>query len=66
MGVAENVGDTLTYKILMEDNMTVIHRSVVRPAEDEDHPNLRVKWHLDEESNPLSPQLAARVTLRKM
>ena len=33
VGIAENVGDTLTYKILTDDTEQVICRSVVRSAE---------------------------------
>ena len=40
VGIAENVGDTLTYKILTSDTREVIHRSVVRAVESEDK-NLR-------------------------
>ena len=41
VGVAENVGDTLTYKILTDDTRQVIHRSVVRAADSESNPNKR-------------------------
>ena len=43
MGVAENVGDTLTYKVLTSDTRQVIFRSVVRPADAE--------WNLRAESD---------------
>jgi hypothetical protein len=33
VGVATNVGDALTYKILTDDTEQVIHRSVIRTAE---------------------------------
>ena len=42
VGVAENIGDALCYKILAEDNKTILHRSVVRPARDESRPNHRL------------------------
>ena len=35
VGVAENVGGTLTYKVLTSDTRQVIFRSVVRPADAE-------------------------------
>ena len=47
LGVAENVGDTLTYKILTSDTQEVIYRSVVRPI-DAENANLRA----DEQSLP--------------
>jgi hypothetical protein len=34
VGFADNVGDTLTFKILKKDLSTVLHRSVVRSAAD--------------------------------
>ena len=46
--LAENVGDTLTYKILTEDTREVIHRSVVRAAETKDR-NLRADKTEDDE-----------------
>ena len=42
VGVAENIGDALCYKILAEDGKTILHRSVVRPARDESRPNNRL------------------------
>ena len=42
VGVAEHVGDALCYKILVEKSQTVLHRSVVRPAEDQSRNNKRV------------------------
>ena len=41
MGIATNVGDALTFKILTENDQ-VLCRSVVRPADDKDHPNVQV------------------------
>lgn len=38
-GIAENVGDALTFKILTDDTQEIIYRSVVRPANDPDNPN---------------------------
>ena len=39
MGVAHNVGDALTYKILTDDTKKIIFRSAVRPREDKDPHN---------------------------
>jgi hypothetical protein len=41
VGVAHNVGDALTYKILTEDTKKIIYRSAVRPR-DETEPNNRL------------------------
>jgi len=41
VGVAENVGDALTYMILTDDTQQVIYRSMVRPL-DPKNPNVRV------------------------
>ena len=41
VGIAENVGDTLTYKIITDDTQQIIYRSVVRSANDNKNPNLR-------------------------
>jgi hypothetical protein len=41
VGCAVNVGDALTFKILKNDLVTVIHRSVVRSAADASHRNKR-------------------------
>jgi hypothetical protein len=40
----ENVGDALTFKILKNDLVTVLHRSVVRSATDPDHRKKRVSF----------------------
>ena len=42
MGVAHNVGDALTYKILTDDTKKIIYRSAVRPRDDND-PNNRLE-----------------------
>ena len=39
MGVAHNVGDALTYKILTDDTNKVIYRSAVRPRDNKDPNN---------------------------
>jgi hypothetical protein len=47
VGFADNVGDTLTFKILKNDLVTVLHRSVVRSAADVCHRNRRVSFKSD-------------------
>jgi hypothetical protein len=42
VGISESKGDALTFKILTNDTKEVIHRSVVRPADDPKHPNARL------------------------
>ena len=42
MGVAHNVGDALTYKILTDDTKKIIYHSAIRPHDDKDPNN-----HLD-------------------
>ena len=49
VGFAHNVGDHLTFKILKEDMRTVLHRSVVRSANDPGHRNKRVHFKSDME-----------------
>jgi hypothetical protein len=44
VGFADNVGDALTFKILKNDLVTVLHRSVVRSAADASHRNIRVSF----------------------
>jgi hypothetical protein len=44
---ADNVGDALTFKILKNDLVTVLHRSVVRSAADASHRNRRVSFKSD-------------------
>jgi hypothetical protein len=47
VGFADNVGDALTFKILKNDLVTVLHGSVVRPAADSSHRNKRVSFKSD-------------------
>jgi hypothetical protein len=47
IGFADNVGDALTFKILKNDLVTVLHRSVVRSAADASHRNRRVSFKSD-------------------
>jgi hypothetical protein len=44
VGFPDYVGDTLTFKILKNDLVTVLYRSVVRLAADAIHPNKRVQF----------------------
>jgi hypothetical protein len=47
MSFADSIGDTLTFKILKNDQSTVLHRCVVRSAADAKHQNKRVKFKPD-------------------
>jgi outer membrane protease len=47
VGFADNKGDALTFKILKNDLVTVLHRSVVRSAADASHWNRRVSFKSD-------------------
>jgi hypothetical protein len=47
VGFADNVGDKLTFKILKNDFVTVLHRSVVRSAANASHRNRRVSFESD-------------------
>jgi hypothetical protein len=47
VGFADNVGDALTFKILKNDLVTVLHRIVVRSAADASHWNRRVPFESD-------------------
>jgi hypothetical protein len=49
VGVAHNIGDALTYKILTEDTHKVVHRSVVHLAKDDRFKNKRVRFEPDSE-----------------
>jgi hypothetical protein len=44
---ADNVGDALTFKILKNDLVTVLHRSVLKSAADASHRNRRVSFKSD-------------------
>jgi hypothetical protein len=48
VGIAENQGDALTYKILTDDTQQVITRSAVRSALDPLNPNLRTSFGVGE------------------
>jgi hypothetical protein len=47
VGFADTLGDALTFKILKNDLVTVLHRSVVRSAADASHRNRRVSFESD-------------------
>jgi hypothetical protein len=64
VGVANNVGDAMTFKILTEDSHKVIHRSVLRPAKDDRFKNKRVRFDpepdpdpKDEDNDTIDPEL---------
>jgi hypothetical protein len=44
VGFADNVGDALTFKILKNDLVTVLHRTVARSAADASHRKRRVSF----------------------
>jgi hypothetical protein len=44
VGFADNVGDTLAFKILKNDLVKVLNRNVVRSAADASHWNRRVSF----------------------
>jgi hypothetical protein len=44
VGFADYAGDALTFKILKNDMVTVLHRIVVRSAADASHRNRRVSF----------------------
>ena len=52
VGVANNVGDTMTFKILTEDSHKVVHRSVIRPAKDDRFKNKRVRFDPKPDPDP--------------
>jgi hypothetical protein len=47
VGFADNIGDTLTFKILKKDLSIVLHRRVVRSAADANHRKKQHFFHLD-------------------
>jgi hypothetical protein len=47
VGFADNVGDALTFKILKNELVTVLHRSMVRSAADASHRNKRASFKSD-------------------
>ena len=57
VGITDNVGDILTYKILTDHTQQVLHRSVFQPC-DLAHPNHRIQF------NPMiDPAVANTTTL---
>ncbi len=59
VGISENVGHAMTFKILTQDTKKVIHRSNLRPVSSKD-PNLRVDL-LSGEDLPKDPVLKSRI-----
>lgn len=55
VGVASNVGDSLTYKILTDDTHKIIHRSVLRPATDDRFQNKRTRFEPPVETDSEPP-----------
>ena len=53
MGIADNQGDALTYKILTDDTQQVITRSTVRSALNPHNPNLRTSFGVGETNEPI-------------
>ena len=49
--MAENVGDSMTFKILTDDTKQIIFRSVIRPANDDRFKNKRVRFEPDPEDS---------------
>ena len=63
VGISENVGNALTYKILTDDTQKIIHRSAVRSALDPTIPNNRAKIDMDKEPHPyLKSKIDDKVT----
>ena len=52
VGVANNVGDAMTFKVLTEDTHKVIHRSVIRPAKDDHFKNKHIRFEPDPDPDP--------------
>ena len=67
VGIAENVGDALTFWVLTEDTGQLIARSVLRSAEDPRTPNKRLDDLIQDENPPLQvvgmKDLVPKVTL---
>ena len=60
VGVAENVGDSLTFKILTDDTNQIIYRSTVRSALNQDERNLRLdELKFSDPSEPVADILSA-------
>jgi hypothetical protein len=47
LGFANNLGDVLTFKILKNDLITAIHKSVVRSEIDPNHQNNQISFKSD-------------------
>jgi hypothetical protein len=66
VGFADNVADTLTFKILKNDLVTVLHRSVVILAADASHRNRRVSFKSDVQESIKLPIDLVTVLPRKV
>jgi hypothetical protein len=68
LGVAHNVGDAMTFKILTHDTEKIICRSVLRPAKDDRFQNKRVHFEPDPEDSddPPSPEVALTYAPRRL
>ena len=65
VGISENVGPAMTYKILTSDTRKIIYRSVLRPHTDED-PNLRLRLPDGEVDNDADvPEIVKMSTHRR-
>jgi hypothetical protein len=62
LGVAHNVGDIMTFKILTHDTEKIICRSVLRPARDDRFKNKRVRFEPDPEDPDISPSPEVALT----
>jgi hypothetical protein len=61
VGIAENVGDALTYKILTDDTQKIIYRSAVRARNDKDEPNNRLEpFGGNESEKPIKAVIMSR------
>jgi hypothetical protein len=56
MGISTNAGHAMTYKILCDKSLTVLHWSNLRSANNPSDPNLRLD-PLDGDNLPQSPQI---------
>jgi hypothetical protein len=60
VGMSRNVGHAMTYKILCDKSLTVLHRANLRSANNPSDPNLRLD-PLDGENLPLSERIVKSV-----
>ena len=60
MGISNNVGHAMTYKILCDKTLNVLHRANLRSADSPSDPNLRLD-PLDGENLPHSSRIVKSV-----